>query len=135
MTDPLAPLLTMTEKTLANGLTLVAATDTMRLNTLTGWNLSVGDREEEEYNWFIRHGREMLAELAAQRATVATLLAQLDRARAVMLRAMDALKSDSELDQRREAFEMIQAQFEGVPHEDCARAEALIRSLRAKEKQ
>jgi hypothetical protein len=54
----------------------------------------------------------------------------LDRARATMIRAMDALESDAELDARREAFEMIQEQFEGVSTEDAARAEALIPQLR-----
>ena len=59
--------------------------------------------------------------------------AHLDRARATMIRALDALESDADLNARREAFEMIQEQFEDVSHEDHARAEALIPSLRARE--
>ena len=54
----------------------------------------------------------------------------LDRARAVMIRALDALESDSELNARQEAFEMIQNEFEGVSQKDHARAELLIKKLK-----
>lgn len=60
---------------------------------------------------------------------IRALQAQLDRARAVMIRAMDALESDADLAARREAFGMIQDQFDGVSIADHERAKALIPTL------
>jgi hypothetical protein len=57
--------------------------------------------------------------------TYAELEAKLDSARAVMIRALDALESDANPDDRRESFELIQDQFEGVLTEDHDRALAL----------
>jgi hypothetical protein len=56
-------------------------------------------------------------------------LKALDRARAVMIRALDALES-TDRDARCEAFEMIQQEFEGVSEADHSRAEALIPQLK-----
>ena len=54
----------------------------------------------------------------------------LDRARAAMIRAMDALEADDDEGARRQAFEIIQEQFEGVTQADHERAERLVQTLK-----
>jgi len=44
----------------------------------------------------------------------AKMLTSLKMVRVAMVQAMDALESDTELDERRKAFEVLQEQFEGV---------------------
>jgi hypothetical protein len=66
------------------------------------------------------------------KAALASQAAALKEARAVMIFALDALESDADLDQRREAFALIQDQFDGVSHEDHDAAESLISIIRAR---
>ena len=66
--------------------------------------------------------------------TIAELWGALDRARACMIRAMDALESDSDLEARREAFNMLQQEFDGISEVDHERALGLVPRLRGRVK-
>lgn len=47
-----------------------------------------------------------------------------------MIRANDALESDSEIEKRKEAFEMIQKEFDFCSQEDYKLAEGMIETLK-----
>lgn len=59
-----------------------------------------------------------LRQVAALTAQVREAEAQLNRARAAMSIAMDALESDADKDAREKAFEICQGQYEGVTGDD-----------------
>ena len=63
---------------------------------------------------------------------VHALQTELDRCRAVLIRALDALEFDATAAARVDAFELIEDRLEGVSEEDHDRAADLIPMLRRK---